>query len=138
MSNHARKKWGVKIAPVFRTPCRLNSPVINTVKDLTHMLHTSSSSASNCIFSKGSPVAHGKANCLFTPISTALPTLTATIGMSGGMSSCWGWREFFMNITVCTGTCNFDKCQRLLVKHWIVIAYAESCCLLPQQTPYNL
>ena len=21
MSNHARKKWGVKIAPVFRTPC---------------------------------------------------------------------------------------------------------------------
>ena len=23
MSNHARKKWRVKIAPVFRTPCRL-------------------------------------------------------------------------------------------------------------------
>ena len=23
MSNHARKKWGVKIAPVFRTPCSL-------------------------------------------------------------------------------------------------------------------
>ena len=25
--------------------------------------------------------------------------------------------------------------KRLLVKHWIVIAYAVSCCLLPKQTP---
>ena len=28
--------------------------------------------------------------------------------------------------------------KRLLVKHWIVIAYAVSCCLLPKQTPYDL
>ena len=31
-----------------------------------------------------------------------------------------------------------EKCQRLLVKHWIAIAYAVSCCLLPKQTPYDL
>ena len=24
-----------------------------------------------------------------------------------------------------------EKCQRLLVRHWIVIVYAVSCCLLP-------
>ena len=24
-----------------------------------------------------------------------------------------------------------EKCQRLLVKHWIVFAYAVSCCLPP-------
>ena len=24
-----------------------------------------------------------------------------------------------------------EKCHRLLVEHWIIIAYAVSCCLLP-------
>ena len=31
-----------------------------------------------------------------------------------------------------------EKCQRLLVKHWIFIVYAVRCSLLPMETPYYL
>ena len=48
-----------------------------------------------------------------------------------------GGHLYDVRMVSCTGL--FKRIwSKVAVKHWIVIAYAMSCCLLPKQTPYDL